>query len=218
MVPILVLCDDMWHPAEVIEKGLADLQDQEFHFDFVKDAKDILTPDMIRKYPVIMNCKSNVLTSGNPAPWFEEGVTEVMPKEFTSYVEEGGSFLSVHAGNTAHKEDNNGYVAFVGNSFVTHPPRCEVRLTVEKEHPVTRGVSDFTIRDEHYELADIAPDADIFLKSTSEKGGTQIAGYSRNMGKGRICVLTPGHILDVWQNENFRKLLHNAIYWCMGEE
>lgn len=216
MIKVLVLCDDAWHPAEVIRRGLSDLQDKEFHFDFVCDAKDILTPEMIAEYPVIMNCKGNALTAGNNAPWFEEGVTEAGPREFEEYVRSGGGFLSVHAGNTGHREDGNGYVEFVGNSFVTHPPRCEVKISVEKQHPVTEGVSDFVIRDEHYQLADLAGDAEILLKSSSEKGGTQVAGYVREMGKGRICALTPGHILAVWQNEMFRKLLYNALYWCMG--
>lgn len=218
MVQVLVLCDDHWHPGEVIMRGLSDLQDKEFHFDFVCDAKDILTPEMIRKYPVIMNCKGNVISAANTAPWFEDGVTEVGVKELAEYVKAGGGFLSVHAGNTAHRDTNNEYVDFVGNSFVTHPPRCEVKVTVEKEHPITEGVSDFIIRDEHYELGDIAEDADIFLKSSSEKGGTQIAGYVREMGQGRICVLTPGHIVAVWQDEMFRKLLLNAIRWAMRKE
>lgn len=218
MIQILVLCDDVWHPVEVIKRGLSDLQDKEFHFDFVCAAKDILTPEMIRRYPVIMNCKGNAVTSANGAPWYEPGVTEVGAEEFAEYVKEGGGFLSVHAGNTARRDSWNEYVDFVGNSFVAHPPRCEVKIMVEKQHPVTEGVTDFSIRDEHYELADIAEDADIFLKSSSEKGGTQIAGYSRQIGEGKICVLTPGHVVDVWQNEMFRKLLFNAIHWVMKKD
>lgn len=215
---VLVLCDDAWHLAEVIKRGLRDFGDGEFLFDFVYDAKDILTPEMLKEYPVIMNCKGNALTSGNPAPWFEEGVTEVGVRELEQYVREGGGFLSVHAGNTARKEEKNGYVEFVGNSFVTHPPRCEVAIKVTAEHPVTQGVEDFTIRDEHYQLADIAKDAEILLQSVSAAGGTQIAGYVREMGDGRICALTPGHILAVWQNEMFRKLLKNALWWCAAKE
>lgn len=217
MVNVLVLCDDTWHPAEVIMRGLRDLQDGEFHFDYVCDAKDILTPEMLRDYPVIMNCKANSVTSGCDSLWFEEGVTEVGPREFAEYVKAGGGFLSVHAGNVAWREDGNGYVDFIGNSFVTHPPRCQVKISVKAEHPVTEGISDFEIRDEHYQLADIAEDVHVLLESVSEKGGTQIAGYVRKMGKGRICVLTPGHVLSVWQNEMFRKLLINALRWAMAE-
>lgn len=78
---ILVLCDDKWHPAEVVEKGMAFLTEEGFELDFVKDAKDILTPEMLRRYPLIVNAKGNVLNCGNDAPWFDNGVTEVGPKE-----------------------------------------------------------------------------------------------------------------------------------------
>ena len=214
---VLVLCDDIWHPAEVIEKGLADLQDKVAHFDFVRDAKDILTPELIASYPLIMNCKSNNLTAGNEADWFEQGVTEVGPAEFEAYIRAGGGLLSVHAGNTYHEDNCMEYAKLIGNAFVTHPPRCEVEISVTADHPVTAGVEDFTLRDEHYEIRMLAEDAQEILESRSLSGGRQTAGYVRTLGKGRICVLTPGHILAVWQHPMFRKLLINAMDWCAGE-
>jgi len=40
------------------------------------------------------------------------------------------------------------------------------------------------------------------------------AGYVRTQGRGRVCVLTPGHNLPVWLNPQFQKLLTNALNWC----
>lgn len=222
MQKILVLCDDIWHPAEVIEKGMLPLARDDYEFDVVKAAKDILTPEMLKEYPLIICCKSNNVTSGNPAPWFENTVTEVMGAEFRKYVERGGAFLSVHSGNV-FMGDGDGikeYTEFVGNRFLSHPLRCEVTLRKEKEHPVMQGVeARFDIRDEHYQMEILADDADVFLTSVSETGGIQIAGYTRKMGEGRLCVLTPGHTLSVWKNEQFQRIFLNAVNWCLhGEE
>lgn len=217
MTNVLVICDDVWHPGEVIMRGLKGVGEGEIAFDFVMDAKDILTPEMLKNYDVIMNCKTDNLTGANTAPWLEDGVTEVGVEELEQYVCGGGGFLSVHAGNTYGEKTCPKYAEFIGNSFVKHPPRCEVELRVVKHHPVAEGVENFKIRDEHYEIDHIAPDADIFLESVSESGGRQIAGYTREMGEGRICVLTPGHILAVWENESFRRLLVQAIAWCKKE-
>ena len=217
MTKVLVICDDVWHPGEVIMRGLKGVGEGEISFDFVMDAKDILTQEILKEYDVVMNCKTDQLTGANAAPWFEDGVTEVGVEELKAYVKEGGGFLSVHAGNTYGEACCPDYAEFVGNCFVTHPPRCEVEIQVVKEHPITMGVKNFKIRDEHYQIALTAPDAAIFLESVSETGGRQTAGYTRELGKGRICVLTPGHILAVWQNENFRKLLVQAIRWCRKE-
>ena len=219
MQRILVLCDDIWHPAEVIEKGLLPLAGDRYQFEFVKAAKDILTVEMIAEYPLILCCKGNGVTSGNPAPWFENTVTEVMGGEFRDYVERGGAFLSIHAGNvfTGDKDGVQEYNELVGNRFLSHPLRCEVLLKKEKEHPVMRGVAEeFSVRDEHYQIEILAQDADIFLTSHSAPGGSQVAGYTRQMGEGRLCVLTPGHTLSVWHNGEFRKILQNAMEWCLN--
>ena len=208
---ILVLCDDFWHPAEIVKKGLEPLAGEEYRFDFVMDAKDILTPEMIRQYPLIMNCKSNCLTSGNQAEWFEEGVTEVMPRDFMEYVKNGGGFLSVHSGNTS--KENDPYTDFIGNYFIFHPPRCEVEIKITGKHPVTEGVNDFTIRDEHYQIRVTARDAKLLFQTVSASGGVQTGGYVREMGKGRICVMTPGHILSVWHHQEYKKIMKNAKDW-----
>lgn len=221
MQRILVLCDDVWHPAEVIEKGMMSLAQDHYQFEFVKTAKDILTPEMIEEYPLVVCCKGNNVTSGNPEPWFENTVTEVMGGEFRSYVERGGAFLSVHSGNVFMGEGDGvrEYTEFVGNRFLSHPLRCEVMLKKTKEHPIMEGVAEeFVIRDEHYQMEILAGDADIFLTSLSKTGGIQTAGYTREMGRGRLCVLTPGHTLSVWQNREFQKIFLNAVKWCLKRE
>ncbi|MDD2268783.1 MAG: ThuA domain-containing protein [Eubacteriales bacterium] len=218
MEHVLVLCDDRWHPAEVIEKGLAARADGRFQFDVMKAVKDILTPERLKKYRLVICCKSNSVIAANDAPWFEYGVTEVCPEQFEEYVRAGGGFLAVHSGLAYMKERCPAYNALVGSTFIGHPPRCTVNLKVEKPaHPVMEGVGDFTIRDEHYALEMLCDDADVFLKSTSETGGVQPAGYTREMGDGRLCVLTPGHTLDVWENESFMRLFTNAMEWCLKE-
>jgi type 1 glutamine amidotransferase len=40
------------------------------------------------------------------------------------------------------------------------------------------------------------------------------SAYIRTQGKGRICVLTPGHVPEVWRNPQFARLLENALNWC----
>lgn len=52
-------CDDFWHPGEVIERGLQFLKDDGHILDFVRDAKDILTPDMLAEYPLFINARMN---------------------------------------------------------------------------------------------------------------------------------------------------------------
>lgn len=211
---VLVVCDDLWHPAEVIKRGMQGLDSNRYDLDFVMAAKDILTPEYIKAFDVIIVAKGNAVTSANTAPWFEDTVTEVGAKEFREYVEAGGGFISLHAGNTFSWKRDREYCEFIGNSFVTHPLRCPVTIVPTREHPIMAGVKEFTERDEHYELTNFAEDIEVIAESRSQTGGVQAAAYVRHMGEGRLCVLTPGHTLAMWQNEDFLRMLSNAIDWC----
>lgn len=217
MLKVLVICDDFWHPGEVIARGLRKLE-KEFDLDIVMAAKDILTNDMIREYDVIVNAKGNAHSPANhTAPWFEENVTAVMPADFKAYIEEGRGFIALHAGNTYRRESMPAMTDITGNSFIHHPPQCSITFEPVGEHPILEGVEPFTVRDEHYCIEVHAKDADVFLKGTSDSpAGTQIAGYTRLMGDGRFCCLTPGHNCAVLENEQYVRILKNAIRWCAG--
>ena len=214
---VLILCDDIWHPGEVLKRGLKPLEKEDFDLDFVSSPKDILTDAFLRRYDVIVNARGNSHSAANSgAPWFEPGVTAVMPEDFRRYVEEGHGFLALHAGNTSRRP--HAMADFIGNDFIKHPPQCAVTVRPVKEHPVTAGVEPFTVRDEHYMIDVFAPDAEVILTSTSDtEAGTQTAGYVRAMGRGRFCCLTPGHNLAVYENEQYHRLLKQALRWCAGE-
>ena len=211
---VLVISDDTWHPAEEVEMGLAPLK-RKFDMTCICTAKDILTPKYLREFDVVMVCKGDCINGGNHEPWFEEGVTEVMPRDFKRYVEEGGAFIALHAGNCFREGET--MTELTGNYFIGHPPRCEV--TLHFEHiPLTDGAEDFTERDEHYQIAVIAGDAVPFAHSVSQTGGRQIAGYTRELGLGRVAVYTPGHTLAMLSHPSTQKILENLIAWAGGEE
>jgi type 1 glutamine amidotransferase len=54
---------------------------------------------------------------------------------------------------------------------------------------------------------------DCFLQTTSDHG-SQPGGWTRSEGAGRVCVLTPGHNVEVWLTPGFQALLRNGLQWC----
>lgn len=211
---VILVCDDIWHPADVIERGLKAMDCEDIEFDLVKTAKDILTPEMLREYDALIIAKGNAINAANSAPWFEPTVTECGPEEIREYVREGGALIALHAGLCLSRSAAPAYTEAVGSYFLGHPLREMTHVHVVKDHPIVEGVNDFSERDEHYQIAVIAQDADIFMTTTSDNGGTFPSGYAREFGKGRVAGLTPGHTLAVWSNPNFQRLLKNAIRWC----
>ena len=213
---ILIACDDYWHPGEVIERGLCFLKDCGHELDFVRDAKDILTPEMLAEYPLFVIAKGNQIGGANQNAWFEAGVSEVQVGDIENYIRSGHGLLALHAGNAYFWNESEEYCRMVGCAFVTHPPRQAVTVRPVTAHPITEGIPEFVIRDEHYAVDHLAGDAQVLFESTSDTGGTQVAGYVRHMGAGRLCSLMPGHILSVFQNETYREIIKRAVEWTAG--
>lgn len=210
---ILITCDDYWHPGEVIERGLRFLEEDGHTLDFVRDARDILTPEMLEEYPLFINAKMNQIGSANQNLWFDPEAAEVLEKDLERYIRNGGGFLALHAGNSFFLDQSEAYCRLLGCAFIRHPPRCRITVSPAARHPITEGIPEFSIRDEHYEVRLLAEDAEIILESRSETGGVQVAGYVRELGGGRICSLMPGHILSVFQNEAYRQVIRQAVCW-----
>jgi len=224
---VLLICDDYWHPGQVPIDGVAPLKQRGFQFDIISSANDF-TPDLPQKYLAVLLCKCDEVSQTDKQPW----KTEAIQRAFVDYVEGGGGLVAVHSATVAGKDtqllDN-----LLGCRFITHPNDCPVTVQPIKPHPVTNGVGMFCEKDEHYRLDIISPDADILLASYSPPQGEESkyqedpyhntaacicpAGFVRTQGKGRVCVLTPGHHLAVWQNTQFQQLLVNALNWCAGK-
>ena len=92
---------------------------------------------------------------------------------------------------------------------------CSPTVTVEPlgGHPLTAGSGPFTLVDEHYMMELDDTGADVYVTTTSEHG-TQPGGWTRTEGEGRVCVLTPGHNVEVWGHPSFQALLTNGLRWC----
>jgi type 1 glutamine amidotransferase len=225
---VLLLCGDYWHPHEVPIEGVKPLEEKGFSFDVVTDAEDF-DPAMLGGYPAILLAKSGEITNSDKDSWKTEGIQQA----FADYVESGGGLLAVHNA-TVGGERTQTLDRLLGCRFAYHPADCPVTVQAVKPHPITQGAGVFTETDEHYRLDILSDDIDIFMASYSPAQGEVemygenpyhnspawicAAGYTRRHGKGRVCVLTPGHLLPVWHNAEYQKVLENALKWCASKE
>jgi type 1 glutamine amidotransferase len=210
---ILVICDDFYHHEEVIKPGLAFLQD-EHDVTFASDMSEYSFADKpLSSYDVVIPTKELHTSKSNKESW----LTEAVEKQFTDYANNGGGFLFIHAGVVLCMK-SPAVKAISGCAFESHPEQCVVDFCItDANHAVMDGAADFAETDEHYFIDFTAIDAEVFLESRSGHG-TQPAGYTRiHNGKGRVCVLTPGHNLSVFQNEQYKKMIKNAVNWCAGK-
>jgi len=86
----------------------------------------------------------------------------------------------------------------------------------DREHPITRGLSDFTIHDETYKGNWFAPDNHVLLTTDHPKSDTTIC-WTRPSGDNRIVFLQLGHDSKAYANPNLRQLIVRAIRWSAGD-
>lgn len=211
---LLLIADDYWHSSEMLLRGMAFLKDMDYEIDLITDAKDIVTFELLKSYDEVIIAKGNSITAANQQAWFDEGTTVLPPDGYRKYVEEGGSLLVLHAGASFRKSDCPEMTDLFGVSFIEHPKQCPVEVKIDlPDHPIARGLENFTLRqDEHYFIERTEQAGEVVFSGTSH-AGTQPACIAREVGKGRVCVLTPGHNILVFQNEGFKKALVSCIEW-----
>ena len=205
---VLVIADDYWHPGDVARAGLDLLEDHEF--DYIYDAGQWSAEAML-DYPVVLFCKSNNISQQNRDNWMMPAV-EVA---FVDYVRRGGGLLVVHSGTAGYRETAV-FRELLGGVFEHHPKQCPVTITPHAGHPLCEGAVEFTIQDEHYHMIVDDADVDTYVTTNSEHG-EQPGAWTRIEGEGRVCVLTPGHNVEVWQHPSFQALLRNSLAWCAGQ-
>jgi type 1 glutamine amidotransferase len=203
----LVICGDAWHPAETVRRGLAPLNG--FDFEFLEAGANS-PAELPAKFPVVVLARANIISASDQRVW----LTPESELAFQNHLRRGHGLLVVHGG-TSRCGELPAMRRAMGGAFLRHPPECPVTLEPSASHKLSRGVENFTVRDEHYLMTYDGPEADVFLRSRSEHG-VQPAGWARLADGGRVCVLTPGHQLEVWLHPEFQKILSNALNWTSG--
>ena len=89
------------------------------------------------------------------------------------------------------------------------------------DHPITAGLGDFDLVTEQYWV--LADDYIDVLATTTQKVRewdpwhrevTSPAIWTRQWGKGRIFVCTPGHRVEILQDSNVRTIIERGLLWA----
>ncbi|MEE2781089.1 MAG: PVC-type heme-binding CxxCH protein [Planctomycetota bacterium] len=169
-------------------------------------------------------------------------------EEVDALNKKGVGVVCMHYGVEVPKgEAGDRFLDWTGGHFETHWSVNPVWTADFKEipdHPVTRGVPPFGIRDEYYYhmrfrdgmegvtpiLTDLPPPESLersdgphtgnpHVRAAIERGEKQhVAWASEQAGRGRGFGYTGGHFHQNWGNDNVRKLILNAITWTAGAE
>jgi type 1 glutamine amidotransferase len=152
-------------------------------------------------------------------------------------IENGTGLAGWHGGIADSYRNTADYLQLIGGQFAAHPGKHPdersgeqsdnyvphtIRMTeAATEHPITQGISDFELVTEQYWV--LHDDYNDVLATTTQEARpwdpwtrpvTSPAIWTRQWGKGRIFVSTPGHRVEILQDTNLRTIIERGLLWA----
>jgi type 1 glutamine amidotransferase len=176
------------------------------------------------------NAKSVVfyMDGGGGHPIIQKDHKEVVAK----LMDQGVGFVNLHYAVEYPKSQSDHVLAWLGGYYETGysiNPHWKADFKSMPEHPITRGVKPFNIQDEWYFNIRFAPESknvtpilkavppDKVRNTPAAKehpGRSEIVAWAfERANGGRSFGFTGGHFHKNWGDENFRRLVVNAILW-----
>tara|TARA_R110000868_G_scaffold82956_8_gene234098 strand:- start:5293 stop:6138 length:846 start_codon:yes stop_codon:yes gene_type:complete len=211
---ILVFTKTAGYRHGAIEKGVETIRELGLKNNFeVTQTEDSLQFNIInlKKYQLVLFLSTT-----------KDVLGEDQQQAFKTYINNGGSFMGVHAATDTEYEWP-WYGELVGAYFVSHPEQQEARINVvDGGHGSTSHLDDTWMHfDEWYNFKDINSDLNVLLMldESSYLGGINgdnhpIAWYHEFDG-GRAFYTGLGHTKAAYDDPNFRQHLLGGIEWCL---
>ncbi|WP_210507103.1 ThuA domain-containing protein [Naasia sp. SYSU D00057] len=152
-------------------------------------------------------------------------------------IENGAGYAGWHGGIADSYRNNSDYLQMMGGQFAAHPGKHPDERTGEqsdnylphryeitelgRSHPITEGIDDFELTTEQYWV--LHDDyLDVLATTTQEvrpwdawnRPITSPAIWTRQWGKGRIFVSTPGHRVEIVRDSNVRTIIERGLLWA----
>jgi type 1 glutamine amidotransferase len=168
------------------------------------------------------------MDGGSGHPIIQKGHRDVVQQ----LMDKGVGFVNLHYAVEYPKSQSDHVLQWLGGYYETNystNPHWKAEIKKLSEHPITRGVKPFTINDEWYFNIRFKPESKqvtpiLMATPPDNKRGTAAAkehkgraeilawAFDRANG-GRSFGFTGGHFHKNWGEENFRRLVVNAILW-----
>ena len=150
----------------------------------------------------------------------------------------GTGLAGWHGGIADSYRASADYLQLVGGQFAAHAARCgpdertgdqsdnyvahRITMTAAAAtHPVTEGIADFDLDTEQYWV--LTDDyLDVLATTTTatrpwapwQRPVTAPAVWTRQWGRGRVFVATPGHTVEVLREPNVRTIIERGLLWA----
>jgi uncharacterized protein len=132
----------------------------------------------------------------------------------------GGAILALHAASNS-LDDLPEWREWIGGHWVNgrsmHPPIGQATVQISQaEHPVTAGLSDFTLFDEMYSYQYIASESEVLVSHTYDDRTHPLVWATESDGR-RALYDALGHDVRSFASPGRCELLRREVRWLVGD-
>lgn len=141
-----------------------------------------------------------------------EHLNSEMLKGLTEFIGNGGGYIALHCGVLFNNPE---YGSLVGGKFIEHPPLQELEIEIKKTgHPLTEGLTDFTIEDELYMMELVKPELLQIHMDCRFQGRCYPMAWTKQHNNGRIVFQALGHSPTSFEHPMLVRAVTNSILWA----
>ena len=214
----LALIGDRYHSPIYIRDGLGPaLLRENIPVTFI-EKDQALTTEALKDFQLLVILRDGMNWPNGYDQPAVKWMTDAQQQAIRDFVHNGGGFLPLHNAQGVYPPDGL-YYKLLGGDYGGHPKPYVFTVRVENHaHPVTAGVEDFEIFDEQHTVKYYLDREHLLLRSIARDNLAAPAGWWREMGKGRLVYLAPGHTPEALGHPMMQRLLRNAMRWCLRVE
>ena len=212
----LAVIGDRYHSPVYIRDGLAPVFARENIPVTFLENDQALSAETLQEHQLLVILRDGMNWPNGYDKPYVQWMSEAQAKAISDFVQNGGGFLPLHNAQAIYPAT---YLNLLGGEYGGHPEPYVFTVRVEnKNHPVAAGVEDFEIFDEQHMVKYHMDREHLLLRSMSRANAASQAGWWREVGKGRLCYLAPGHTPDALRHPMMQRLIGNAMRWCLKLE
>ena len=145
--------------------------------------------------------------------------TEEQEKNLLDFIACGKGFVGLHGASASFKNHPK-YYEMIGGRFIKHKKKCNIDIKIlDKDHPITADLSDFSFFDEPYRH-DFSMKGDMKVLAEGhyhdeEDPDPEPIIWVKTYGKGKVAFCALGHQAKALKNEIYQIIVKNSVKWVL---